>query len=181
MCSWAIAYSSSFENMCGWAIAYSSSLQKICRWAISPTAQVGGNTCSSCKLIPGTDELARVAPIPHSGHICANDLSTIAQALKTCADELPSYTSSGGNLCSSCSSRGSPVSYPRKELARSYGELHLSEVWIIGIIKHETIIISRIMRSAYRNIETFQQTQHWFCRRTVGVEILFFSVLKNEA
>ena len=45
--------------------------------------------------------------------------STIAQALKTCADELPSYSSSPGNMCSSCSSRSSPVSYPRNELARA--------------------------------------------------------------
>ena len=54
------------------------------------------------------------------GKICAGELSSIAQAFETCADELPSYDSSSREIiCSSSSSRSSPVSYPRKELARA--------------------------------------------------------------
>ena len=72
----------------------------------------------------GRDELAHVAPIAHPGQICLGELSSIAQALKTCADDLPSYRSSRENMCSSCSSRSSPVIHPRKELASSsYSEL----------------------------------------------------------
>ena len=68
---------------------------------------------------PGSNELARVASIAHPGQICADELSCIAQALKTYADELPSRSSSRLNMCRSCSSSSSPVSYPRKELARA--------------------------------------------------------------
>ena len=81
-----------------------------------------GETCVA-HLAPiahsGPDELAHVTPIAHPGQICAGELSSITQALKTCADELPSYSSSRENMCSSCSSGTSPVTHPRKELARA--------------------------------------------------------------
>ena len=72
---------------------YSSSLET-CADELPPIAQAGGNMCSSC-IVPiahsGPDELAHVAPIAHPGQICADELSSIiVQALKTCADELPS-------------------------------------------------------------------------------------------
>ena len=37
--------------------------------------------------IPGTDELAHVAPIAHPWQMCADELSPIVQAGKTRADE----------------------------------------------------------------------------------------------
>ena len=52
-------------------------------------------------------------------HLALDELSAIAHPSRTCADELPSRSSSRENMCSSCSSRSSPVSYRRKELARA--------------------------------------------------------------
>ena len=43
---------------------------------------------------------------PRTNHELAH-LSCIAQALKTCADELPPIAQAGGNMCSSCSSYSS--------------------------------------------------------------------------
>ena len=82
---------------------------KTCADELPPIAQAGGNMCSSCSSY-----------VAHPVQICAGDLFSVAQALKTWADELPSYySSSRENMCSSYSSRSSPVSYPRKELGRA--------------------------------------------------------------
>ena len=105
------------------------------------------------------DELARVAPIAHPGQICADELSCIAQALKTCADELPSNSSSRENMCSSCSSRSSTVSYARKELARAtvssvrgvnicaFGSYYYPHRTVI--ILRDTIINNSLKRSSF--------------------------------
>ena len=73
---------------------------------LRPIAQAGENMCSSCSShnSSGPNGLARLAPIAHPGKIWANGLSSIAQALKTCADELSPIAQAGENMCSSCSS-----------------------------------------------------------------------------
>ena len=60
-----------------------------------------------------------LSPIAHALKTCADELPPIAQALKTCADELPPIAQAGGGRASLCSSYSSLVSYPRKELARA--------------------------------------------------------------
>ena len=48
-----------------------------------------------------------VSPKAQAGKTRADELYAIAQALKTCADELPPIAQAGGNMCSSCSSYSS--------------------------------------------------------------------------
>ena len=62
------------------------------------------------ELTQGKTFAAPVAPIAHSGQVCADELPSV---------KLNSYSLSREDKCSSCSSRSSPVSYLRKELARA--------------------------------------------------------------
>ena len=67
------------------------------------------------------DDLAHhVCNITHSGQVCADELSSVAQALKTfiCRWAID-YSFSLQNMRSSCSSRSLPLSYPRTELTRA--------------------------------------------------------------
>ena len=94
---------------------------RTCADELPPIAQTAGNCIARVAPIAlsAPNEQAHVALIAHPGKICADEPSSTAQDLKTCADELPSYSSSWENMCSSCSSRSSPVSYHRQELYSS--------------------------------------------------------------
>ena len=54
-----------------------------------------GETCAVPVAHSGPDELAHVAPIAQALKTCADELSLIAQALKTCAHELPPIAQAG--------------------------------------------------------------------------------------
>lgn len=58
----------------------------------------------------------------HPGQICAYGLSSIVEALKTCADQLPSYSSrlEKTRAAHVAHMLSSPVSYPRKEVGELF-------------------------------------------------------------
>ena len=69
------------------------------------------SSCSSDSSFLGADELAHIAPIAQPGQMGVDELSSIAQALKTCSDELTPIAQARGNMCSSCSSHSSSRGY----------------------------------------------------------------------
>ena len=131
------SHSSPWACICVWAILYnnSSSVENICADELPPIAQAGEKCVAPVATIiahSGPDELAHVAPIHRSP--CANMrrwyilYSSSFENMGRRATLLLRYSSSRENMCSSCSSRSSPLNYARKELARAKRWADLSEV-----------------------------------------------------
>ena len=131
MCRWAIAYSSSLETCADELSPITQALQT-CVDELPSIAQAGGNMCSSYSSYSSFRTRWTSSCSSYSSpwaNMCrwAIIYSSSFENMFRWATLLD-YSSSRGNMCSSCRSRSSRVDYPRKSKLE-IRQADLSKVW----------------------------------------------------